>query len=230
MRTQKQILRRIRILYYVFFVIVVISIIASASSRDFKTGFKAGSEMAATMKHNSLHQEKWQFHYLPDDTGNKGYDIPIIARPDSSLIVRGRINMLDIKVQSHEPIGNKWTKAIIFSSLGLGILLYGAVFIVLFIILNSLHRSSKTDNVFARSNISLTRWIGILLIGASILVRSGEYMEKLMAMELLKGTSYHIVPDIPIAFGELLTGILILFVAEIFAIGYDMSQEEQLTI
>lgn len=170
------------------------------------------------------------YSFLPDYYGEKEFDIPIVARADSSLIITGRINMLDIKVLSRGPVGNEWTRALSFVLLGLGALLYGAVFVVLFIILGSLHRSSKTDNVFARSNITRTRWIGILLIGASVCVSTGEYLQKYLAAKLLEGTSYQIMPGMPVAFSELIIGVLILFMAEIFAIGYDMSQEEQLTI
>ena len=230
MRTKAQVLRRIRILYDVFTAVLVASIVAGIMGRDFRTGFKEGYEAGISGNYDFLHER--HHHYLEVDLARNGeYTIPIAASADSSLVVRGRVNMLDIEVQSKSAPEHLSLRDLAGSTLiMLSALMYGAVFVLLFLILNSLHRSSKTDNVFARRNVARTRWIGILLIAASVFGETGIYLDALSAAELLRGTPYAILPGVPVAFGELIMGIMMLFVAEIFNVGYDMAEEEQLTI
>lgn len=241
MRTKRQILSRIRILYYVFLVILVASIMVGVMNRDFRAGFREGSEKANAFWNESegttrpvekvtLPHVK-RFHYLETDLAHADYNIPVTVNADSSVVIKGRINMLDIEVQSAAPLPRSMGKEILILVLVLlSTFSYLGVFVVLFMILNSLHKSGKTDHVFARANVSRTRLIGILLIAFSLLSELANYLEELSAAALLKDTAYAIVPGIPVAFGDLILGVMMLFVAEIFAIGYGMTEEEKLVI
>lgn len=82
---------------------------------------------------------------------------------------------------------------------------------------------------FNRDNIKLIRAIGILLIASSLLANLAYYLEAQSLTQLLKDTSLLISIDI-YEFGDLFAGVLILVIAEIFAIGYDLSEEQKLTI
>ena len=50
------------------------------------------------------------------------------------------------------------------------------------------------------------------------------------AAELLAGTDIIIDTSFPISYWNILIGVLVLFTAEVFAIGYRLSEEQKLTI
>ena len=106
---------------------------------------------------------------------------------------------------------------------------YIAICTILFVVLISLRKSIRHDNLFNRDNIKLIRAIGILLIASSLLANLAYYLEAQSLTQLLKDTSLLISIDI-YEFGDLFAGVLILVIAEIFAIGYDLSEEQKLTI
>jgi len=50
------------------------------------------------------------------------------------------------------------------------------------------------------------------------------------AVELLAGTQYEVLNRFPLNYWNLIIGMLFLFMAEVFAIGTQLSEEQKLTI
>lgn len=112
----------------------------------------------------------------------------------------------------------------------LAMLIYAAIFVILFVIIGSLRKSIRNDDVFRKSNIALTRAIGILLIAASLLFSLMSWLEARAAAPYFAGSPYAINTAFPFNFGEIIMGVLIFIIAEIFSISSSLSEEQKLTI
>lgn len=235
MRTKLQIIHRIKLLYSIFFIMIIASVVVGITGRDFQAGWKDGYKDALqnheAEKSGDDSYTVTRFHYLNQDIKNSAFTIPVIGIKDNTLKINGRVNVFDFEVQSSGPL-----KLPLFPKVSsqiliiLSALLYAAIFVVIFIILNSLRRSVHDNNIFSRHTITLTRCIGILMIVASILADVGLYIENQIAAQLLEGSQFVPYLGFPLTFRDLIMGVLILFIAEIFAIGYDMTEEQRLTI
>lgn len=235
MRTKKQITRRIKLLYYIFFVMVIASVVAGLTGRDFRagfnTGYQNGRKQQAAGKSEEKRLHRMEFSFIPNDISRQDYDIPVHVSDDGGIRINARMNIFDFEVESSDPIHRPLPAAIACTLLWIAaFVLYLSIFVIIFKILNSLRRSIKNDDLFSRRNITRTRRIGIYLIVASVAFDLGTYIDTLTAARMLEGTRLLPYVGFPITFGNLITGILILFIAEVFAIGYDMSEEQRLTI
>ena len=97
-------------------------------------------------------------------------------------------------------------------------------------ILASLRRSIRTDTGFQRSNVVRTRLIGVLLIAASLLFSLSSWIECRAVASYFAGSQYALNTSFPFDFTEIITGVLILVMAEVFVIGNSLSEEQKLTI
>lgn len=230
MKTRKKILRRLTILYVLFFAIIAVSIVLSFDSAAFGEGFRTGvNDANRVWDENRSGQRVDIFYDLRAATGNMDFNMPVFRSQDGSVTVSARPSKIDVEAvsegASHFP----------GSSLGLvfgvfSILTYGAIFVIIFLILHSLRKSIRTEDVFERSNIVLTRLIGILLIAGSLLFSLASWIEGRAVAPYFEGSGYALNTSFPFSFSELIMGVLIFFVAEVFAIGSRLSEEQKLTI
>lgn len=236
MKTKQQILKRINLLYYIFFAVILTSVVVGVSGRDFRAGFKAGYNSA--LHGDSLSKVGYEHvqHYTfvqNDISAKTGYDLPLKVAADSSYAVKGRVNLIDLEVQSRDKAlfaSDNKTVTLAVVLLFVAAATYIAVFVVLFKILISLRRSAREGNLFAKRNIFRIRLIALLLIAASVVSDLAVYLRDTVALKYLEGTQFTGYVGFPITFREILLGMLILFVAEIFAVGYDLTEEEKFTI
>lgn len=227
MRTKQKILRRIRTFYILFFVVIVASVVLSVTGNDFMTGFN-DSIRDTQLTGNKLHTK--HLFSLVNRTADRDHDIPVVVAPDSSIIAQARIQSFDLRIISTQKSGNNATTITSGLLMFAAIAAYLAIFIIIFIILNSLRSSVKTENVFERRNILFTRAIGILIICASVCLSLSSYCDAQYAATFMTGNSLVVNTSLSFTFSDIIMGILILFIAEVFAIGYDISQEQQFTI
>lgn len=224
MQTNKRALRRLNILYFTFFSIIVIGVIVVICSSDFQTGFKEGFA------------EGQQLEKGHPVSGRSLYELPVVRKEkdiifhplDSTLTARGRIASVDITFQG-KSIPPRYVLSWGFLLQLASLACYAGIFIIIFIILSSLKRSIKNKDMFNRGNIMLTRAIGFLLIIATIAVNAAAYLECREAAQLLAGSDLEIAAT-TFDFSGIITGLLILVIAEIFAIGYDITEEQKFTI
>lgn len=223
MQVKKKALKRLNTLYFIFFSVVIIALLAGISSRDFRTGFQEGFEMGSKKHRNTTGEQV--FAEIPIARNAGRFNIPFLTTQDSTVTVNARVTSMDFFANGSKISGNPWTILLMTLSL----LSYGSIFMIVFIILYSLKRSIKNNDIFNRDNIKFTRAIGILLIASSLMYDIARYLECREMIRLLADTNIEISTDV-FHFKDIITGLLILVLAEIFAIGYDITEEQKLTI
>lgn len=233
MRTKKKILKRIQTLYVIFFAVMIASIVIGVTGNDFRTGYndaiRDSEQIELDAKGKELHSK--HLFSLSNKTANRVHDFTIISPSDSSTMAGARVQSFDLKLISEDGSSlHSWLTITSSLLLTVAILSYTAIFIIILIIINSLRHSVKTENIFDRRNILLTRAIGILIICASVCASLSFYFDSLFAVQYMANSPYTIDTSIPFTFSDIIMGILIMFIAEVFAIGYDVSQEQKLTI
>lgn len=173
MKSKKTILRRITTLYVVFFVVIAFGIVRTVSrfsGEDFNTGRNDARRMVAAARMADGRNVELMYD-LRVATSTTGFDIPIYRNAADSVTMYARPSLLDLEAVM--PAGSSsGTSAFNSYSIVYGLLAmmtYAAIFVILFVIIGSLRKSIRNDDVFRKSNIALTRAIGILLIAASLL-------------------------------------------------------------
>ena len=95
---------------------------------------------------------------------------------------------------------------------------------------NSLRKSIRDEQPLRHSNILRTRAIGILILVAELSEALMKYISNTEAARLLEGTSFEVVGTFPLSYWNVIVGILFLFMAEVFSLGTQLSEEQKLTI
>lgn len=232
MYTKKKSLRRLTVLYVVFFVVIAASLVLSINANSFNEQYKTARNDARRVTDLNFIGENKEidiFHDMPVATGNMNFRMPVFMSPSGSMI-HARPATLDIEALSSD--GELDFKGrnlgLVFTILSF--LAYAAIFVVIFMILTSLRRSLRNDGGFERSNIIRTRLIGIFLIGASLLYSLGSWVECRALARYMAESAYPLNTAFPFDFTQLIMGVLLFVVAEVFAIGYSLSEERKLTI
>lgn len=227
-------MRRITTLYVVFFVVIAFGLVRTVSrfsGEDFNTGRNDARRMAVE-EMGASGQNVELIYELPTATSTMDFDIPVYSDEAADITMYARPALLDVKATMPSEV---LLGGISFNSYGLVYsllvtLIYGAIFVILFIVIGSLRRSIRNDDVFKKSNIALTRAIGILLIAASLLFSLMSWIEARAIAPYFAESPYRINTAFPFNFGELIMGVLIFIIAEIFSISSSLSEEQKLTI
>ena len=98
------------------------------------------------------------------------------------------------------------------------------------LIIRSLRRSIREERPLDRRNVRMLRTIGVLTILAELAQDFVNWRMAGRAAELLAGSGYAVQTGFGISYTNLIMGILVLFAAEVFAIGQNLSEEQKLTI
>lgn len=218
-------IQRITALYVVFFVVIAASIIMGFASPAFRESFQTGWSDASRVG--------------AGDTVSIVYDLPVVSESMDFSIplhvghggvgISGRPSMMDVEVTS-EPGAKVEGLGVTTLFFLLSALMYLAVFVIIFMILTSLRSSVKQGSIMSREVIPLTRSIGILLICASLLWSFSNYLERRAVAPYFAGSGFDLSASFSIDAIQIITGVLIFFIAEIFSIGYRLSEEQKLTI
>lgn len=104
------------------------------------------------------------------------------------------------------------------------------VIVLIALMINSLRKSIRDEQPLRHNNIWRTRIVGILLIVMELANTLVLYINQCKAVELLEDTPYEILTHFPLNYWNLIIGVLFLFMAEVFAIGTQLSEEQKLTI
>ena len=105
-----------------------------------------------------------------------------------------------------------------------------AVIVLMILIIRSLRRSIRDERPLGRRNVWYLRSIGVLTILAELLNGLLGRAMNLRAAELLAGSGLTVDTSLHISYSMIIMGLLILFSAEVFAIGQNLSEEQKLTI
>lgn len=223
-------IKRITALYVLFFAVIIASIALMFTSAAFKSGFETGMRDAVRMKSGDKAGDRVNIVYeLAAIPGDFEFSIPVYADTAGGVTINARPSTMDVKVES---IADAPVKGLGIPTLftALSSLMYLAIFVIIFIILTSLRRSVKQGSLMSREVIPLTRWIGILLICASLFWSLGGYLESRALASYFEGSGFMLHSSFPFDTIQIITGILVFVIAEIFSIGYRLSEEQKLTI
>ena len=122
--------------------------------------------------------------------------------------------------------GSGWLYALVL----LGPLFYAVIIVLMFMIIHSLRRSIREERTLDRRNVWYLRSIGLLTIAAELIGSAVDWVMSRRAAELLAGNGYAVDTGFHVSYSMVIMGILILFAAEVFAIGQNLSEEQKLTI
>lgn len=234
--------RRILALYIAFFVAIVASCCIGTFGSDFAKGLRDGYRIGDQIANEQAegNEAYWiEFLYdLPSAEVEMSTTLDSPTLPDG-VRLKARINRLDLMLENNNPTLDKsdWESLtsltgspVVFACTWLVVICNIVIVVMMFLIIRSLRRSIRGESVFDRKNFIRTRIIGALLIVCSLLNALGRYLTIKGAAKLLEGSAIALDTSFSINFWDVLMGIMILLIAEAFAIGYDMTQEQKLTI
>ncbi len=108
--------------------------------------------------------------------------------------------------------------------------IYIAVFVFIFLIIHSLRKSVSSDSPLENRCTWYTRIIGILILAATIGDAVGQWYMNRQAADILAGTDLVVNTAFTLNYWNVLIAILVIFTAEVFAIGSKLGEEQKLTI
>jgi hypothetical protein len=122
--------------------------------------------------------------------------------------------------------GSGW----IYASVMLALLAYLTIIALMFLIINSVRRSIREERTLDKRNVWYLRAIGGLAIATELMDGVVVWTMNRRAAELLAGSQYTVDTAFHLSYSTIIIGILIIFAAEVFAIGQNLSEEQKLTI
>lgn len=239
MQYKKSLLQRLLVIYITFFIVLVMSFVHEGLP-DFTKGYSDGVEVSNDIT------EKWmsgtpRLFYLLQNIPIANAPTTEIPETDSTTArtVKARITNLTLTVEENAPEdmsmlgvgfysygGSPW----VYSMILLLALFYLAIIVLMIMIIHSLRRSIREERTLDRRNVWLLRAIGMLTILNELLGSTAEWMMSNRAAGLLSQSGYTVDTGFHVSYSIIIMGILILFAAEVFAIGQNLSEEQKLTI
>ena len=230
MQNKKSLLQRLLVIYITFFIVLVASI-AHGILPNFSRGAAEGAELGNDIA------EKWKsgvprMIYMLGDirvTGQPETAVEIAAAP--GVEIKANVRKLALVVEQNAPGTSPLGLA--FRSIGGSAWLYALVMLcpLLYLaIIHSLRRSIREERTLDKRNVWYLRAIGMLTIVTELISDTVDWVMNSRAAELLAGSGYTVDAGFHVSYAMIIMGILILFAAEVFAIGQNLSEEQKLTI
>ena len=105
-----------------------------------------------------------------------------------------------------------------------------AITVLVVMALISFYVFARRGKVFPKRNITWLTWAGGLMIAMTLAMDISAYLERTMALDLLRDTDWVPAAPVSIHITRILFGLTIIFMAEVFKIGRDIQEEQELTI
>ena len=225
MQNKKSLLQRLLVIYITFFIVLVASI-AHGILPNFSRGAAEGAELGNDIA------EKWKsgvprMIYMLGDirvTGQPETAVEIAAAP--GVEIKANVRKLALVVEQNAPGTSPLGLA--FRSIGGSAWLYALV--MLCPLLYLLRRSIREEGTLDKRNVWYLRAIGMLTIVTELISDTVDWVMNSRAAELLAGSGYTVDAGFHVSYAMIIMGILILFAAEVFAIGQNLSEEQKMTI
>lgn len=236
MQNKKSLLKRLLFLYIALFLVIVTGLVHSmlgSLGRGARTGMEMGAEIA-----EKIQQGDPRMIYLLGDVhilGTPEKEVPIrIGATEINPVVTQLNLIVNEPSPTRSPIGLAFRSVggspwIYFLALFIPLLLL-AVIILMIMIIHSLRRSIREERTLDRRNVRYLRSIGALTILAELANSLMSHTMNLRAAELLAESGFSVDTSLHLSYSMIIMGILILFSAEVFAIGQNLSEEQKLTI
>lgn len=166
---------------------------------------------------------------LQRQSGN-GQEIASTGLGDS-LSATIRLNRYNVTIASdNESLVTSGKAAWCMGLQAFSVLLSIVMVILAVVTLISFYIKVRRGKVFPKKSIRWLTWIGVLMILMSLSMDASTWIEQSLAADLLAGTPWVPSTNFPIHIGRIVFGLTIIFMAQIFYIGREMQEEQELTI
>lgn len=245
MRKNKNLLQRLLILYVALFIVVVAGLFNAAPAflHSASQGYVLGEEMAELRA--AGHPSR--IYLLP---GLRLREPLTLAQMESDQsdgrrstrgVHRTMLSTREVDLTVSEQTDPETSPLrLAFGALGGEVWIYllafcavwcvPAIIVLMALIIISLRRSIRREQPLEQRNVRLLRIIGALTILSTLLQWGLSWTIARRGAELLAGSSYVVETQPLFDTTNLVMGILVLFSAEVFALGRRMSEEQQYTI
>lgn len=236
MQNKRTYLKRLLAIYVAFFAVLLGWLaleVAPGFSQGIREGAQLGNELDAEWAQNTP-KAIYEFWEIPV----KATRSTAIETTDSTRCVEGYPASMMLKVS--EPLGDRSAWWAAFASTGgspwvylftlLSLTTYIAIIVLMWLIIRSVRRSICEEQPLEKSNVWRLRAIALLAVATDLIARTTNWLAARNAAEMLAGSDYQINTNFAIGFETLVVGLLILFAAEVLAIGRDLGEEQRLTI
>lgn len=238
MQNKKSLLQRLLVIYITFFIVLIASI-AHSFVPDFSKGYSQGTAMGNDIVKSWTSGTPRMIYMLGDVPVDTQKEYPVEGLSDASgRKIQAFVKDVELKVEQDAP--GISVMGLAFRSIGgsawlylltiLGTLSYVAIIVLMFVIIHSLRRSIREEAELSKRNVWALRAIGLLTIFSELCHDIVGWVMSRKAAELLAGSDLVIESALRISYSNIIMGILILFAAEVFAIGQNLSEEQKLTI
>lgn len=238
MQYKKSLLQRLLVIYITFFIVLAVSI-AHSLLPNFTKGFDAGTALGKDIAESWASGTPRSIYILSDVTLHCKTAFEAEGLPSGEkLAVKANVKSLDLTVEQEAP--GVSALGLAFSSIGgspwiyvlvlLHSLFYGAIIVLMFLIIHSLRKSIRHERTLDKRNVWYLRAIGMLTILSELCRDVADWWMSSRAAEVLDGSGLSVNAGFTVSYSNIIMGILILFAAEVFAIGQNLSEEQKLTI
>lgn len=240
MKNKQAQLKRLMALFVLFLALLAVGFVHSIAG-DFGRGFMAGMEAGesigkewATRSHDYTYlipdvriDEEFRPAAQDSAAGSRNGREVMIQRNAVNLKVRHPAGDLSPMAASMRVVGDN---PMVFYSALIILLSRAAIIILMIVIILSLKRSIREERPMERANILYMRLIGGLLILSELMDAAGTQLVRSHAAEVLADYSLKVDASFSISYWNLMMAVMVLFAAEVFAIGQRLSEDQQLTI
>lgn len=231
MQNKKRLHKHLLAIYIIYFIALVIGF-TTQFIPDFTRGYSdAGKTMTQDMTQGSQ-----RTYYVSATLRNAGPEADALVIPALPDHIKPQLEQVKLMVSVNENYtldnafkvvaNNKYA----YLFMAITAFSYLAILILIALIINSLRKSIRDEQPLNQRNITLTRAIGILILAAELSDAGMKYINQMEATRLLSGTAYEVAQSFPVNYWNIIVGILFLFMAEVFSIGTQLSEEQKLTI
>jgi hypothetical protein len=221
---KKAIITRIRTLYAIF-----MGVIAVCIGLFFLNVFTSADPIAIGNLGDTNRAWRVVITDLEPSAGTNA-QMEVEGLPDS-LGAWMRVKSYDVSVVSeHDQLAHS-SKATWCMGLQLfSVLLFVLMDILALATLISFYINGRRGKVFPKKKIRWLTWIGVLMILMSLSMDVSIWIEQSLAASLLAGSNWEPSTAIQLHTTRLFFGLTIIFLAQIFYIGREMQEEQELTI
>ncbi|MBQ3187227.1 MAG: DUF2975 domain-containing protein [Alistipes sp.] len=236
MQNKSTYLRRLLVIYIAFFAVLLVGLTLDVAP-GFRQGLEAGTSMGQDLS-EQLEQATPQSSYLLFNCPLETPAATQVATTDSLRTITARPSTITFHVT--EPAGDHsmWWHA--FAAVGGSPWVYWMtvaaslsflfIIILMWLIIRSVRRSIRLEMPLERCNVWYLRLIALLSILSELCNSLSSWIMNNRAAELIADTAYTVNTTFHFSYSTLIMGLLILFAAELTAIGRDLGEEQKLTI
>lgn len=237
MQNKKPFLQRLLVIYIAFFGVLIAGL-ALEILPGFNRGYTDGDEIGMDLMKNWGSGTPRQIYMLEnviiDDGPENVIDLP--TNPDVKIDTK--IRKIGLVVDQEAPGASIFGLAFrslggsgwIYASVLLTLFAYLTIIVLMILIINSVRRSIREERTLDKRNVWYLRAIGGLAILTELLDGLVARAMNLRAAQLLAGSQYTVDTSLHLSYSTIIIGVLIIFAAEVFAIGQNLSEEQKLTI